>query len=945
MLRNWKRSLYAVIGIVIALSLIAGSWIAVDSSGIGLLRAAVDKVPVDFSTYNYNAADINGPRIAETVAAIESTEHITAAVPFVTMANPSNYMNDSGGLYVTEDRGNHVEKLVFLLNDSQPLLESFKIAGALPDPGTAAVPRVIAEALQLDIGDNITFVFELTEYEELPDGNQSVNVTYLNMTRSVSSIWTQQNPYGSSYLSQDSGSVSLLYCYNPVVLNFADFPSIESNVTAFNPSLYRNLDYLIWVDRDKVISLANIRTTLDRLDFIQHQLAKKLIQYNLSVDQSLLVSPLESLSYELEGRKPLFLALSLPMLALGIYLSMVGVDLGVTERRREAGILKSRGASNRQVFGSLMVESLALGAFAGVAGLVLGVFMSRFLLDAVSSLSYEGGGESSIMDFLVSSTTVAACVLFGVALMMASSYRPFKRVSKTDVAEALHHYSPVATELEYKSRTDIILLSLSVLSVVTILIGLDWPGRQGWSWILEMIVSILFLTGIVLFPLLPFMLSVSVIRLLTRGSRRLYSRFTLLVKPWTKELHHLVDKNIVRNPRRASNLCLIISLALAFGLFISVTMESTIWYEREQLHFEVGSDVKLISWNPGVGQSQPDASKLDGLATLPGVESSARYYQVELYFQIPWGAYGGWAAIINVTDYLETVRPSGFYFVDGGSEVLEELETNGTILLTESYARDYDLLVGDVLQTVASVATYVNGSWYYDQYSFDVIIVGLVKGLPGFTNHNVFIERQSLSFIPDENLTVGGYQNGAFIDIEDGADPHDVAETAIDLYESANLSCIVTILEDRIDELYDDPTFASLAGFLYMEYALSIVIMTIGVGMLIFVAVHDREKELACIMARGSSGGQVRKILMGESMSLMALGLVVGASVGLLTAYLFNTLSGEQLYTTVERRMVFTYVSFSIVLASVVALLLASLIATARAGKIKLAEVLRIRGG
>ena len=77
----------------------------------------------------------------------------------------------------------------------------------------------------------------------------------------------------------------------------------------------------------------------------------------------------------------------------------------------------------------------------------------------------------------------------------------------------------------------------------------------------------------------------------------------------------------------------------------------------------------------------------------------------------------------------------------------------------------------------------------------------------------------------------------------------------------------------------------------------------------------------------------------------MVFGLVVGASVGILTAFLFNTLSGEELYGAVERRMTFTFVSLAILLASIVALLVASLLATSRAGKIKLAEALRIRGG
>jgi len=221
----------------------------------------------------------------------------------------------------------------------------------------------------------------------------------------------------------------------------------------------------------------------------------------------------------------------------------------------------------------------------------------------------------------------------------------------------------------------------------------------------------------------------------------------------------------------------------------------------------------------------------------------------------------------------------------------------------------------------------------------------LVKGLPGFPDMKAFIDRKTIAAIPSENLTGVFTNNGALMDVSDGADPQEVAAAGIELLERSNLTSSSTILEVKLDQLDRDPAYVSLADFLYMEFALSILIMTIGVGLLIFVSVHDRENELACIMARGSSGGQVRRILMGESMSLMILGLVVGISVGIVTAYLFNTLSGEGLYSAVERRMVLTLVSLSIVLASVVALLAASLLSSSRADKIKLAEALRIRGG
>ena len=886
---------------------------------------------------------------ASTVALIESVDGIKTATPIISVSNAC-YMNSSGGVYQDEGGQKFNGSLVFLSDSSKHLLDSFKVVGSLPDQGNVAIPKDVADSLNLRIGDNITCVFYREEYYPIKGIPQMfVLTTYLKITSSISSIWTQpgfENPsqdgFSSPVVNKGENDIWLGLVSNPIVFNLADYerwgfnrPEFHSPLE-FHPFYSIGWSYFIWIDRGEVISLANIPAAIDRLGFIQQQLAKKLYPIGYTVSSSALVSPLESLHYNLSGEEPLFLALSVPVLALGIYLSMVGVDLGVVERRREAGILKSRGASNRQVFGSLIIEAITLGAISGIAGLLLGALVSRFLLGAIASL----GGEAltEVTDFVASPTTVVLCVLLGIGLMLFSSYGPFKRVSKTGVAQALHYYSPSATRLEYGASTDIMLLILSLWSVVTILLGSDWPARQGFSWIVEGLVTSIFLLGIAILPLLPFILSLSVVRLLTRGSTRLYSKFTWLVKPWTKDLHYLVNRNMVRNPRRASNLCMVISLALAFGLFISVTMESTMNYEREQVRFEVGSDIKLDASLPGSAhQSAINASMLDGVAALPGVEHAVTYSQLGLYFDVARSLNHASGAVINLTDYLETVKPSNFYIIGGSTELKERLNSGGTVLLSKDFADQIDLHVGDTIPVILESPDTFN--------RLDVTVAGLVKGLPGFSGVDAFLDRDTLSAISDENLT-GVYNHyGAFIDVVGGADLHAVADAAVKLYERANLRPSSTILQDRLDALNSDPTFASLADFLYMEYALSIVIMTIGVGLLIFVAVHDREKELACIMARGASGGQVRKILMGESMSLMILGLVVGASVGILTAYLFNMLSSDVLYAVVQRKMIFTFVSLSIVLSSIVALLAASLLATARAGKIRLAEVLRIRGG
>ena len=221
-----------------------------------------------------------------------------------------------------------------------------------------------------------------------------------------------------------------------------------------------------------------------------------------------------------------------------------------------------------------------------------------------------------------------------------------------------------------------------------------------------------------------------------------------------------------------------------------------------------------------------------------------------------------------------------------------------------------------------------------------------VWDLPLRLFHWTLVIAIALAFLSSEDLAGYSYTAGVFLDLESGADSQEVVSDAQDLFSAAGFSYVDTlVLEEEFAALENNPTFEAISGFFYMEYALSVAIMTVGVGMLIFVSVTDREQELACIMARGCSGSQMRKILMGESTTLMIIGLLVGASVGLLTAFLFNELTDVQSDSAIQRRMVFTYITFGIVLASGVSLIMASFVATLRAGKIKLAEVLRIRGG
>jgi putative ABC transport system permease protein len=925
-----------MMGIVLAVSLIAGSSIAVDSSAYGVLRAALDSIPVDFqATYNTQNWDYQESWFSQTIDTIKTIRYIEEASPVAySTGNWDAHRTDQQAVLWGYD------PVMWLPADSTKIIESYRITGTLPTPGTVAISEYLALDLMLDVGDSVALTYTSYTYNWDPVNFTYVyEYTYYNFTFPVSQIWTQdtsaQKQYDGYYYSLSPGQVRILDSMDPVILNMEDAYSVLSVINSENPyTAYTQVTILIWVDRNEAINLGNIGASIQRLEYVYGRLSYySTIGGGYYISYGSLLNALQSLQSDFESKKLLFFGLSLPVVALGTYLSLVGIDLGLTARRREVGILKSRGASKRQVFSAMFFESVILGVGSGLIGLLLGVLVSRFILGSAATLWQERDVPTQLTDVLVSEWTVSVTILFSIFLMVASSYRPMRRASKMDVAEALHQFTAKTTKLEYKPLWDIAALVLVANSIISILWSPSGGFESQGSFIVTIVLSVLWIIGLSCLPLVPFLLAVSSVRLVTRGSRKIYAKFTWLFKKWTGELHHLVDRNIVRNPKRASNVCIIVALALAFGLFISITMESYMNYQVNLVKYDVGADVKVSGWSSwNVTEFGASMEELDAIGSIEGVADHTIYYTTS--FVSGFGYYAG-VGVIHADEYLRVVDPGDRWFPEKGDHVLEELQQNGTVIVDENTASYMYILVGDVIPVTIETRE------PYAQVQFSLTVIGFCSGMPGLYD-DMYVDNQTLAWLEGQ-----AYQGsaGAFVDVAKGADHTEVGQAVLTAFTDEGFSANVLVAEDELATMSSSLEFGPLRDFLYMEYVLSFIIMTVGVGLIIFVTVWDRERELACIMARGASGSQMRKILMGESFTLMVIGVLIGAIVGLLTAWIFSTLIAESFYEEVEYVMVFSKISLVILLSSVVAFVFATLLATLRAGKIKLAEVLRVRGG
>jgi ABC-type antimicrobial peptide transport system permease subunit len=951
------RSLYAMAGIILAISFFTGSFIAIDSASNAMVRSSIAQTPADFECFAYPVGyKLSGFEKGE--AALESVDNVVEASPVIeydvwNINKPNSTVDFSA--YNSYMSGT----LAFIDQNSTLLLERLRINGTVPEAGTVAISKYMAESLGIGLNENINISRLYAFGEYINETYVPLNDTYLNLTYRVSQIWTQGYTTYTENGSETFQSSHIQlggYYSNPVIFNLADADGLIAKANQW-PQHYLDtlaVRYEVLVDRDKVISAGDIGGTLARLDFIGNRLEYKGMAIGVYYVQSNLAGTIGSISGEMANKKELFLALSMPVMLLGTYLSMVGIDLATFDRRREIGIIKARGGTKRQVLGEMIVESVLLGTGSAIIGLLGGILISRFLLGVSTSFIGAVSSDVSLGEISVDSGTLAIAILFGIILMVISSYRPIGRLIKMETSEALHIFTPIDARKEYNPRWDFAALGLSVACIFgAVATSEKWFQGSGNSFIVTILIAIVGVMGIALLPLLPVLLSMSIIRLLTRGPRRLYTKFAAVMRPWTKEVQPLVEVNIERNPKRSSMICMVIALAVAFGLFVSVTMESTLAYEIDKVRYQIGADIggqaSWFSWNYDQTGKQVNLSRLDALNSTQGVRSICRWANV--------GQTNGTNSLsLSLFDpdvYYDTVRPADFWFEGTGSSILGGLKKSGTALIPQSMADDRSILVGDTLPVKLE---FKRANMSDLAVNLNLEIIGIVKGLPGMSeissypgqmDFNLYADRKTLASVPDQLLmnSSSGVTVGILVAINQGVNHAAVAIAVNDAFVDAGLSnAWVRDVAFEIEIKKKDPYIGALTQFLNTEYASSMGIMTVGVAMIIFVTVRERKQEIACIMARGSTSKQMTKMLMGESITLMMLGLVTGTAVGLLTAYLYNYMTAA-LANQVGHSLVLTYVSLSILLVAVIAMLVVSFLTTVRAGKIKLAEVLRIRGG
>lgn len=146
---------------------------------------------------------------------------------------------------------------------------------------------------------------------------------------------------------------------------------------------------------------------------------------------------------EMDALLTTFAGIMMGLVAVSAVIAAVGLvnllTLGVVQRRRELGLLRALGLTQRQVRGVVLLEAAHIAITAVVTGVVLGIAYgwvgAQSVLGAVPA--DPGGAKAGLVAPAVPATLVVAVVLATAALTLAAAVTPTRLATRVTPVEAL----------------------------------------------------------------------------------------------------------------------------------------------------------------------------------------------------------------------------------------------------------------------------------------------------------------------------------------------------------------------------------------------------------------------------------------------------------------------------------------------------------------------------
>ena len=558
----------------------------------------------------------------------------------------------------------------------------------------------------------------------------------------------------------------------------------------------------------------------------------------------------------------LFLFLGVPGAILAGLVTALIASAGAGRRRRDAALLRTRGASTR----ALARLSLAETAFAGAIGVLVG-------LGAALAIGQSSFGAASFGAGTVSAVLWAAgAALVGLGIAAGSIALPALRDARSLTVAGQRRQIGRTDRGPVWARYGVDFTCLAVAGFIY------WQASQnGYQLVLapEGVAQVSVNWYALLAPVLGWIgAGLLVFRLadlfLSRGSAPL----TGALRALAGELAPTVARSMSRQRRLLARAVALVALTAAFAGSTSV-FNSTYQAQAEaDARLSNGADV-TVTESPGVNVGP--AAGIAQLERIPGVGQveplQHRYAYIGADLQ---DLFGVRPQTITSAGKLQ----NGWFQGGAAADLMKIIAKDPTaILVSAETVKDYQLHPGDRLNLrlqngVTKQLTTV--PFHYE---------GVAKEFPTAPKDSFFVANQSYVA-----AMTGSNAVGSFLVQTDGTSPAAVAKR---IRAVVGATAAVTDIVNQRHVVGSNLTAVELSGLTRIELGFALVLAAAATGLALGLGFRERRRTFAIASALGAGSRQLGGFVWGESIFVTGGGLIFGTAIAaVLSITLVDVLTG-----------------------------------------------------
>ena len=543
--------------------------------------------------------------------------------------------------------------------------------------------------------------------------------------------------------------------------------------------------------------------------------------------------------------------LTIALLGFGLIALLVGAfvifntfSMTVAQRTREFGMLRTIGASRKQILQAVVLEALLIGFAGSVLGLFAGVGLAPLLAGLLGMIGFDLPSTALVLAV----RTIVVAIVLGTVVTLLSSLAPALRATRISPMAAMREGATGASRT--KRRWVLVLQSgVAGIGLVLMLVGLFAGLAMSPALTLLGIGAVLVFVGVgLLSPLLVGPLAALI-------GRPLAATGGVAAR--------IAQGNSVRSPGRTAGTAAALMIGVALVAFVAIFVNG--FSASFSGAFEKTVAAQFVVFDPSGLTPEavaPAAAKLPGVAAAANIRVGKG--------KLPSGADVSLAGL----DPKVATKVVNIDWADGSDDTLRGLASQDAMLEVD-WAKERSLHVGSsfVLRNPERepVRLTVRGTYEDRGQLFGDVIV------PEATLRERFGARTVLA---------------AFIASAPGA-----SDDRVRAELSGLLDRDFPTLEPQTREEFIAQQVGQVNQILYVFYALlalSVIIALLGIVNTLALSVYERTREIGLLRAVGASRRQIRQIIRGEAIITAVMGAVLGVAIGVLFGVLVSRPLGSQ---------------------------------------------------